>query len=210
MAIHEISVPVRPELHGYAGDPPTLIEPWTRLAAGDMASISRVSLGTHTGTHVDAPAHFLPDGRTVDQLDLGGCIGPAEVLDLTRFGLAPIDASVLERLAPPNVERLLLKTENSRLWRATEAQTTFAALTEEAAAWLVARGLRLIGIDYLSIAPFSDPAPVHRILLSAGIVILEGLDLSAVSEGSYTLLCLPVRLAGGDGAPARAVLLSED
>lgn len=210
MKIYDISVPIGPKLHTYDGDPPTLIEPWTRLSVGDPADVSRLSLGTHTGTHVDAPAHFLAGGRTVDQLDLGACIGPAEVLDLTALGPALITSAALEKLAPPPAERLLLKTQNSRLWTECEVRTNFAALSDDAAEWMVAHGIRLVGIDYLSIAPFSDPAPVHERLLAADIVILEGLDLSSVSAGSYTLICLPLRLIGADGAPARAILLSEE
>ena len=207
MTLHEISAPLRPALHHYDGDPPVTIEPWTRLAAGDLADVSRLSLSTHAGTHVDAPSHFLPGAAGVEAIDLGACVGPAIVLDLSDLHADRIDRPVLEALLPRGTERLLLKTRNSSYWQAERPRTDFVALTADAAQWLVERGLRLVGIDYLSIAPFDDPAPVHRVLLSAGVVVLEGLDLSAITAGSFMLICLPLLVPGVDGAPARAVLL---
>lgn len=182
----------------WPGDPPVLVEPLSRVEAGDVAAVSRLALGTHTGTHVDPPAHFLAGGATVDQLPLDVLVGPAVVADLTGGG--PIDAARLEALGlADGTVRLLLKTS------ATEG-----LLTPDGAAWLVERGVRLVGADTLSIEPATDNYPVHRCLLGAGVIIVEGLDLTAAAPGRYQLVCLPLRIAGGDGAPARAVLLPMD
>ncbi|MGI8553045.1 MAG: cyclase family protein [Dehalococcoidia bacterium] len=209
MKIYDISVAIHADMHVYPGDPDPIVESWASLANGATAEMSRLSIGTHTGTHIDAPGHFLPAGPRVDQIDLSALIGPAQVVDLSRLEGKAIEPQNLGSSMPAGVERLLLKTRNSDLWRGAAAQQEFAALTPEAAEWFVRRRIRLLGIDYLSIAPFLDPGPVHRILLAGGVVILEGLDLSSVPAGSYTLLCLPLRLSVADGAPARAVLLAD-
>lgn len=202
----DVSVSLRDGMVVYEGDPPARIERVSQIADGDMANITRLDMGAHTGTHVDAPVHFLPDGAGVDRLPLDVLIGPAVVADLT--GLAgDVDAAALTRLdLPAGTERLLLKTPNSRLWGRDEFSHEFAGVADDAARELVARGVRLVGIDYLSIAPSGDPAPTHRTLLGAGVVVVEGLDLRAVEPGPYQLVCLPLRIAGADGAPARALL----
>ncbi|MGH9023398.1 MAG: cyclase family protein, partial [Acidimicrobiia bacterium] len=184
--------------------------PVSEIARGDAANVSELRLGSHTGTHVDPPRHFLDDGAGVDELSLEALIGPALVVDLTYAGgpLGPDDLDALD--VPPGTERLLLKTSNSALW--AEPRPTFpdryVALSPEGAAWVVGRGLRLLGTDFLSIERKGAPGhPTHVALLCAGVVVVEGLDLSKVSPGPYTFVCLPLRVAGGDGAPARAVLL---
>jgi arylformamidase len=204
--IIDISRPIGPDTPVWPGDPPVLVEPVARVGAGDPADVSRLVLGTHTGTHVDPPAHFFPGAVTVDALPLDVLVGPAVVADLTAGG--PIDAATFESLAlPAGTTRLLLKT-------VAEA----GAVTPDGARWLVDRGLGLVGADTLSIEPGTagpgvrgcppeEQYPVHRILLGAGVVIVEGLDLSAAPAGTYQLVCLPLRIAGGDGAPARAVLI---
>jgi arylformamidase len=194
--IIDISRPIGPDTPVWPGDPPVVVEPLSRVAAGDPADVSRLVLGTHTGTHVDPPAHFLPGGTTVDALALDVLVGPAVVADFTAAG--PVDRVALESLSLPHgTTRLLLKTEGAG-----------GALTPDGAQWLVDRGLSLVGADTLSIEPETDTYPVHRTLLGAGVVIVEALDLSAVTPGSYQLVCLPLRIAGGDGAPARAVLIA--
>lgn len=192
----DISLPIGPSLAVWPGDPPVEVEPLTRVEEGDPG-VSRLALGTHTGTHVDPPAHFVSGGATVDELPLDVLVGPAVVADCT--GGAPIDAARLEGLGlPAGTARLLLKTA---------AGTAAGLLTAGGAGWLVERGVRLVGADTLSIEPETEEYPVHRILLGAGVVIVEGLDLTAAAPGPYELVCLPLRITGGDGAPARAVLL---
>ncbi|MFW5698648.1 MAG: cyclase family protein [Planctomycetota bacterium] len=206
MAIHDISVPVMPGLVGWPGDPPVVIERHGGLDHPDACVTSTLQLGSHCGTHLDAPAHFLP-GTTVDRLPLEALLGPAQVLDCRGRGM--IDADDLASAAiETGITRLLLRSDNSERWSdpCHRFAEDFVALTPAAAASLIAAGIRLIGIDYLSIGRMHDGAPTHRLLLGAGIVILEGLDLRQVDPGVYDLACLPLKLAGGDGAPCRAVL----
>jgi arylformamidase len=206
--IHDISLPLSARLPVWPGDPPPAIVRTADLAAGAACTLTEVHLSAHAGTHVDAPAHYLAAGTTVDALDLDVLIGPAEVVDLGD--VAAVDAAVLAALdVPGHVARLLLRTRNSAAWSAGDPsfRADFVAVTADGARWLVQRGVRLVGIDGLSIAPLADIATPHIVLLSAGVVVIEGLDLSGVSPGTYDLVCLPLRLVGAEGAPARAVLI---
>lgn len=202
----DISVVVQPGLTVWPGDPPLSLTPLSSLESGDECALTELRACVHLGTHVDAPAHYLPGGATVPDLPLDALIGPAWVADA---GDAPaISAEVLAQLAvPEGVARVLLKTANGRRephW--THAfREDFVAVTRDAAAALVARGVRLVGIDGPSVAPFDDLVEPHRVLLAAGVVIVEGLDLAGVEAGWWELLCLPLRLAA-EGAMARAVL----
>ncbi len=189
----------------YESDPGVEIAPRLEIARGDTANVSLLSMGSHTGTHVDAPAHFIEGGATVESLPLDSLIGPALVAEVGCERL--IGRRDLEPLLLGGQSRLLLKTRNSALWAAGGFSRDFVALDLEGARYLTERGLRLIGIDYLSIEAFHSPDhPVHRHLLGAGVVILEGLDLSRVAPGVYELVCLPLPVRGIDGAPCRAVL----
>ncbi|MCB2226152.1 MAG: cyclase family protein [Desulfarculaceae bacterium] len=208
MKIIDISLTMQPGMPVWPGDPSLEISRVQDLAAGDPATVSKLCCGAHAGTHVDAPGHFLPQGAMADQLALPDLVGPALVIDV-----GPERRITPQRLAlPPGTERVLIKSRNSALW-SQESQAfreDFAALTVEAAAHLVAQGVRLVGADYLSVQLFDDPTDdTHRILLEAGVVILEGLNLAPVSPGVYFLACLPLKLAGCEGAPARAVLWEE-
>jgi arylformamidase len=217
MMIIDISRPIGPDTPVWPGDPPVVVEPVARVAAGDPADVSRLALGTHTGTHVDPPAHFLPGGATVDALPLDVLVGPSVVADFSASP-GPIDARRLDSLVlPAGTTRLLLRTALG----AGPGPGMVGALTADGAGWLVERGVRLVGADTLSIEPAADGPgvpgcppeeqyPVHHILLGAGVVIVEGLDLSAAAAGPYQLVCLPLRITGGDGAPARAVLIRPD
>jgi arylformamidase len=218
--IHDITLLLSPELPVWPGDPPVELVRVSDLAAGDPFSLTRLSTSAHAGTHVDAPAHFLADGATVEALDLDALIGPALVLalpDLAAIDAASLDEALdaaLTALGQPRstgAERLLLRTANSqrRAQGVPEAEilADFVALTADGARWLVERGVRLVGIDGPSIAPLEDIDTPHRVLLGAGVVVVEGLDLARVAPGEYTLVCLPLKLAGADGAPARAVLV---
>jgi arylformamidase len=211
MKIFDISLTISPDLPVWPGDPPVELEQVESMDRGAHANISRLSAGVHIGTHVDAPHHFLNDGRTVEGLPLDVLTGPCYVVQLPD-GVEAITTEALEGTSlPEGAERILFGTSNSRLWsrRETEFQEDFVAVTEDGAQWLVERGVRLVGVDYLSVAPFGDSVPTHTTLLQAGVVVVEGLDLSAVPRGFYDLYCLPLKLQGSDGAPARAVLIQE-
>jgi arylformamidase len=211
MTIYDISLPVSESLAVWPGDPPVQITQPLQMARGDAATVSRICMGTHTGTHVDAPAHFLVDGSGVDSLNLEILLGVALVVEALDEG--DLSAAVLERLAiPPGTERVLFKTQSSeRSVRSIEEfDEGFSGITESGAEWIVARGIGLVGVDGPSVAPFGRESATHVALLKAGVVLLEGLDLGTVSPGNYMLVCLPLRLTGLDGAPARAILLGED
>lgn len=207
--IIDISLPLSSRLPTWPGNAPYQFEPVKRMASGDSANVSRVVLGTHSGTHVDAPRHFMDAGRAVDELPLDSLIGPCRVVDVpVAPGRSPITAAEIARGAgSPPARRLLLKTPNSSLWSSGAFTPDFAYVTPEAARWIVNAGVRLVGVDYLSIEEFKKPgAPAHHILLEAGVVIIEGLNLAAVTPGDYELVCLPLRIEDSDGAPARVVL----
>jgi len=207
MRIIDISVPLSADLPVYPGDPPFVIAPWIAIADGDPANVSRVSLGTHSGTHLDAPRHFNDSGISVDEIPLERLMGKALVVETA--GVKEIGRHDLERLRVKGVERLLLKTGNSRLWKETEFNEGFAALSLEGARFVVEAGVKLIGIDYLSMESADGDGEVHRTLLDNGVLILEGLNLADVAPGEYELICLPLKVKGGDGAPVRALLRSD-
>ncbi|MGH9154172.1 MAG: cyclase family protein [Acidimicrobiales bacterium] len=208
----DLTLGIAPGTLVWPGDPGVEVEPWASLDAGDQAAVSALRLGSHTGTHVDPPAHLLPGEDTVDRLPLDLLVGPATVVDL-RGVAGPVEARHLEEAFPAApVRRALLRTDNSVLWSPPPASVPedYVALTGAAARWLVDRGVGLVGFDFLSIdAPGAGDLPVHRVLLSAGVVLVEGLDLSAAEPGDGLLACLPLKLVGGDGAPARCVLVEE-
>jgi arylformamidase len=210
MKVYDITIPIYPGMPVWPGDSGVSIEPVSEIKDGDNANVSRISLGTHTGTHVDVPYHFIPDGVTLDGVPIERFLGEVEVvefLDVDRITLADLKHAAL----PAELKRVLFKTCNSRFWARGEGtfQEDFVALDPDAAQYLVDLGITLVGIDYLSIAPFKDSRPTHEIFLSAGVVILEGVNLSEVPAGRYTLYCLPLKLDGADGAPARVILVSD-
>lgn len=212
MHTYDISLTISPELATWPGDPSITLERIEKIEEGANANVSRLDLGVHTGTHVDAPYHFLAGGKTVEQISLNLLTGRAYVLHLPDVEL--ITAAVLESAQiPPRTRRVLFKTRNSQYWmnqgqnRSDQFHTDFVGLSVDAAEYLIKRGVRLVGVDYLSVAPYQQSRPTHEVLLSAGVVIVEGLDLSGVTQGRYTLYCLPLKLAGSDGAPARAILI---
>jgi arylformamidase len=205
--IIDISVPIRTGMVVYEGDPPVLVERVADLAAGDLATVSRIEMGVHTGTHVDAPAHVLDGAPGADALPLDALVGEAEVVDAEGLE-GDLDAAAIAGLRiPVSAERVLFRTRNSRLWERERFERGYIGLTGDGAQALVDAGVRLVGIEYLSVAASADALPAHLVLLSAGVVILEGLDLRAAPAGSYRLVCLPLRIEGADGAPARAVLI---
>jgi arylformamidase len=211
MKIYDISLTVTPALTVWPGDPPIVLERMVKMEDGAHNNISRIASGVHAGTHVDAPYHFIAGGKTIETLPLESLIGPASVVEIAEdrqlIGAADLRSAGVRR----GMERVLLKTGNNRYWLqpGLPFQKDFAALNQDGAAYLVECGVRLVGIDYFSIAPFDDSVPTHRTLLGAEIVILEGINLSEVQAGKYDLYCLPVKLGGSDGAPARAILIEK-
>jgi arylformamidase len=208
--IIDISLGISPAMILWPGDPPVAVEPRSRLASGDHANVSELRLGSHTGTHVDPPFHFIDGAPTVDALALDALVGPCVVADLRGVERDVGPTELDEARIPDAAERVLLRTRNSELWARGEVSfpDDYVAVTPEGARWLASHDLLLVGTDFLSIERRGAPGhPTHVVLLQSGVVIVEGLDLSAVEPGSYTLACLPLKVVGGDGAPARAVLI---
>jgi len=205
--IIDITVPLTIEMPIWPGCKGIWITHIMRLENGDSSNVSRLDINLHTGTHVDAPRHFLQNGKTVEHLPLDVLVGPSYVAHLPdATDVTPRNLTDLN--LPSGIKRLLLRTRNSELWAAgtIEFREDFAALTHEAAQWIVDKGIKLIGVDYLSVQRSSDDSRTHQILLGADTVVLEGLNLSNVKAGFYELICLPLRIVGAEAAPARAIL----
>ncbi len=210
MPIYDVSVPLSAATPTYPGDPGIDIKSWLTLAKGDAANVSLINFGLHSGTHVDAPAHFIEGGARVESLSLDKLIGEAEVVEVPA-SLRVIDQSFVSANCAQGSERVLFKTRNSAFWNNTADgfREDYTYIDPDAARCLVELGIKLVGIDYLSVEQFkSTTFQTHHALLSQGVVILEGLDLRAVQPGVYELFCLPLKIAGGsgDGAPARVIL----
>jgi arylformamidase len=209
MPIFDVSVPVSNDLPTWPGDPSVQIRD-ASIISEHGANVSMLNFGAHTGTHVDAPAHFIEGAGKVESMALDVLIGPAEVIEVPS-DVFEIDEQFVLDHCTPGTERILFKTRNSALWSDPQFRKDFTYLGLEAAKQLVQQGLKLVGIDYLSIEGFgSENHETHIALLSHGVVILEGLNLTDISPGHYELICLPLRLRSnlGDGAPARVVLRS--
>ncbi len=171
-----------------------------------------MDIGCHTGTHVDAPFHFLPNGATIESLSLDALIGPVQVVRIPD-DFSIINGDIIHACGiKPDTRRILFKTFSSTFWKkyGSQFRTEFVGIDESGAKTLVDMGILLVGTDYLSVSPFKQSRPTHEVLLKASVVLLEGLDLSQVEAGDYSLLCLPIKLQGSDGAPARAVLMREE
>jgi arylformamidase len=214
MRIYDVSVRLSETTPTYPGDPGIEIRGWKSLADGDSANVSLLHLGAHSGTHVDAPAHFIEGAGQVESLSLEALIGEAQVVAVPD-DVTTIDATFAAAHCNPGSERILFKTRNSNFWSGDNPvfHNDFTHIDLSAAEYLVSQGAKLVGIDYLSIEQFkSKTHETHLALLSKGIVILEGLDLREVGAGIYELICLPLRVAGGsgDGSPVRAVLRTLD
>jgi arylformamidase len=206
--IYDISVPIRSGGLVYPGNPGIEIELQQAVAKGAGANVSAIRFGSHTATHADAARHFFDDGQTVDKIPLERLIGPALLLHFTDEVRA-IGADELRAKSLRGHKRILLRTHNSALLSRREFVKEYTYLAPDGAQYLVDQGVELVGIDYLSIEQFhSGHHLTHRTLLAKAVVILEGLDFSAVEPGEYELICLPLRLEGCDGAPARAVLIA--
>jgi len=209
MKIHDVTLSISPKIPVWPGDPAVVLEQVSSMDAGAHDNVSRLACGVHTGTHVDAPHHFMNDHRTVESLSLDVLVGPARVVQIPEE-VKVVTAEILEKAGiPEGIERLLLKTSNSNIWKQEEMKfdTGFVGISADGADWLVKRAVKLIGIDYLSVAPYHQSIPTHQTLLGVGMIIIEGMDLSEIKPGTYTLYCLPLKLVGSDGAPARAILV---
>ena len=209
MKTYDISLTITPNMAVWPGDPKPMLERVTKIEDGRNANGSNMSMSVHTGTHVDAPYHFLQDGSTVEKMPLKILIGRAYVIHLSDDVDVITSAELEAAEIPPRTRRVLIRTRNSKYWSKEPGkfQEDFVGVDAAAAEYLVKRGVKLIGIDYLSVAPYKNSKPTHITLLKAGVVIVEGLNLSQVPHGRYNLICLPLKLEGRDGAPARAVLI---
>jgi len=209
MAIFDISIGIDESLPLWPGDPELRLQWAAKIEQGDLVNLTELSMSIHTGTHIDAPLHFLPQGKSIDSLNLDVFVGEAQVVAIPQE-VDLITVEILRKLPKINASRVLFKTRNSQFWGTRDFQRDYVALEASAAQWLVDQGVQLVGIDYLSIAPFNDPVPTHKILLSNNVVIIESLDLRSVEPGLYTLICLPLKLMGREAAPARAILISPE
>jgi arylformamidase len=205
MKLIDVTLPLDDRLPVYPGNTPFTLEPIKRIARGDSSNVSTLHLSAHSGTHVDAPRHFFDAGPGTETLALDLLIGPARVIEVTsRTGVGADELAGLDLSADL---RVLIKTRNSRLWGSSEFHRDYVGVTEAGARLLVARGVKVVGVDYLSVEEFKKPgAPAHHILLGAGTIVIEGLNLRDVEPGIYDMLCLPLPIVGSDGAPARVVL----
>ena len=205
MKLIDVTVPIDSNLATYPGNTPFSLEGIKRLARGDSSNVSTLHLSAHAGTHVDAPRHFFDEGGGVESLPLEMLCGRTRVVELTTR-----KAVTAEDLAGFDLRedvRLLLKTANSRLWGTPDFHQDFIGVSEGAARFLVDRGVKVLGVDYLSVEPYKTPgAPAHHVLLGAGTIVIEGLNLRDVEPGTYEMFCLPLALVGADGAPARVIL----
>jgi len=202
----DISVPLKSGMVHWPGDPEVKIVRVRDAEKGDRNTLSEVCMGAHTGTHMDAPLHFIRGGAGIDRLPLDLAMGQVRIIEIDD--VESIKPRELEKHRISRGERILFKTRNSsQVWQSSSFIENFVFISVEAARFLIERGVSFIGIDYLSVGGYKrDGSEVHKALLAAGIWIIEGLDLSKVSAGQYELVCLPLRIVDGDGAPARAVV----
>jgi arylformamidase len=208
MKFHDVSVLISEDLPVWPGDPGISMTLASSLDKGNDANVTRLAMGVHTGTHIDAPFHFESNGKSIDQLPIDALIGSCQVFDLPgiKGGIGPND---LKKLNFQGAARILFKTRNSIWWKTDERkfQKDFVYITEEGASFLIDQGVKLVGIDYLSVEKFeSSDYATHHLLLRNQVVIIEGLNLSDISSGEYELIALPLRLKGADGSPARVIL----
>jgi arylformamidase len=204
MTIYDISLTLSATTTRWATAQPFELIERKRMGRGDANNSSSMHTSVHAGTHVDAPFHFVSDGKTIETLPLDIFIGPALVCEVSPA--SQIGANEIGGLNLSGEVRVLFKTRNSRLLQKPDYDPSFVSFSEDAARALVERGVRLVGLDYLSVARADQQVPVHRAFLDSGVILLEGVDLSAVPPGRYELICPPVKLAGSDGAPCRALL----
>lgn len=211
MKIHDITLTLRAGMVVWPGDPEVELGRIKKIEEGANANVSSIAMGVHTGTHVDAPYHFLSDGDTVENMLLEVLIGKVKVVEIDDQ-VEVITRDVLERIhLEDGIERILFKTRNSKYLADSRVgfKEDFVGIDAGASELLVEKGIKLVGIDYLSIAPYKRSRPTHEVMLGAKMVIIEGVDLSGVEPGDYILYCLPLKLKDTEGAPARVILIEE-
>ena len=209
MDIFDITIPLSEKTPVWEGEKGLSIKKTDAISRGDTFNVTRIAMSLHTGTHIDAPNHLLPEGMTIDKIALKRFIGPAQVVDVPD-GVTELNVAVFEKLdLLPKFKHLLFKTRNSRFWvnEPYAFRKDYTALTRDGAVFLADLGYELIGIDSFSISVFSDLVEPHRILMKKGILVLENIDLHAVRAGVYTLYCLPIPIVGAEAAPVRAILI---
>ncbi|HTK28895.1 MAG TPA: cyclase family protein [Vicinamibacterales bacterium] len=205
MKLIDVSVVLDASLPTYPGNTPFTLEAIKRVARGDSSNVSSVHMSAHAGTHVDAPRHFFDQGIGVDGLPLEILCGRTRVIEVASR--KAVEAADLAGADLSEDVRVLIKTHNSRLWGNPAFQADYIGVAESGAKFLVEHGIKVVGVDYLSVEPFKTPgAPTHHVLLGGGTIVIEGLNLRDVEPGIYDMICLPLRIAGADGAPARVVL----
>ncbi|MEA3327658.1 MAG: cyclase family protein [Chloroflexota bacterium] len=212
MKIYDISLPIKPTMPVWPGDPPVSIRSLSKIEEGDDAAVTEIQMSVHTGTHIDAASHFIEDGQTIDQIPLEKLFGEVLIINIDQ-----IEKCISERVLKKhplnneliNAKKVLFKTKNSRFWHdfPEEFQTDYVGIDASGATYLSKLNLDLVGVDYLSIAPFAETKQPHQILLTNEIVLLEGINLISIPEGKYQLYCLPLKIKGCEGAPARVVLV---
>ncbi len=203
--IYDISVPLNDKMLNWPGDDPVKIYKSASYEKGDDFSVTRLEMGAHTGTHMDAPHHFIKSGSTIEDLDINSVIGNCKVLDIQEHD--SIDEDLLKTFNIEENDRILFKTKNSESeWYKNNFTKNYVSLTENGAKYLADKKVKTVGIDYLSIGAYEGGEKTHRILMRAGIWIIEGIYLNNIAPGEYKLICLPLKIVGSDGAPARAVL----
>ena len=205
MKLYDATLPIHKGMVTFPGDPPFEMQPCFQRSKGDPFDLALLAMGTHLGTHVDPPAHYLDGGVTVDEIPLEVLVGPGVVLDMR--GKSQVDRQSLEKAAIGDHIRVLLKTDNGPLLLDPSFHEDYVHLTEDGAGYLVERKVCLVGIDYLSIERYNNPgAPVHHMLLESGVLVVEGAHLLEITPGPYEIFCLPLPIKGADGAPARLIL----
>ena len=210
VTIFDITIPFSADLPVWPGDPAIELRPLSRTARGDPGNTTQIICPTHSGTHVDPGWHFIDDGLRLDQIPIERWVGPCQVVEVPD-SIATIEPADLEAAKiDPATTRVLFKTSNSNKWHtgSLELETDYVALSLKASSWLITHGIKLVGVDYLSFESFTSDGAVHRMLLGNDVIAIEGLDLSEVEPGFCQLVCLPLKIKDGDGAPARVILMS--
>jgi arylformamidase len=205
MKLIDVTVPLDASLPNYPGNQPFVLDAVKRIANGDSSNVSAIRMSAHAGTHVDAPRHYFDDGAGVEALALEMLLGRTRVIEVTSRNGIGADELAVHNLSED--VRVLIKTHNSKLWGSPEFHPDYVGVTASGAEYLIAHGIKVVGVDYLSVEAYKTPgAPAHHALLGGGAIVIEGLNLRDVEPGIYDMLCLPLRVVGADGAPARVVL----